>query len=72
MVHFTNREKELLFYCCSEMPYKEIAMRMGISMSTLSNYREELGVKLNVHTRVGLVLYAFKKGIVKVENLPGQ
>ena len=70
LVSLTAREKQLLFYCCSEMPYKEIALQMNISLNTLNNYRDELGIKLNVRSRVGLVLYAIKKGIVKVQDLP--
>lgn len=66
----THREKQLLFHCCSEKPYKEIALEMGISINTLNNYREELGNKLNIRSRVGLVIYAIKNGIVKVDDLP--
>lgn len=65
----TNREKEFLFYCCSELNYKEIALKMNISTNTVNNYRDVLGEKLNVRSRVGLVLYVIKNGIVKVEDL---
>ena len=70
LVNLTTRERQLLFYCCSEMLYKEIALQMNISLNTLNNYRDELGAKLGIRSRVGLVLYAIKKGIVRVEDLP--
>ncbi len=68
--NFTSREKEFIFYCCSEMTYKEIAVKMNISVKTVNNYREDIFEKLNLRNRVGLVLYAIKKGIVKVEDIP--
>ena len=60
------KDKELTFlkFCCSEMTYKEIAEKMFLSPKTLENYRESLFEKLEVKTRIGLVLYAIKEKIV--------
>ncbi|MFC0513375.1 response regulator [Mucilaginibacter angelicae] len=64
---FTDRETEFLKLACSEFSYKEIADQMCVSPRTVDNYRESLFLKLNLKTRTGLVLYAIKKKIYKVE-----
>jgi two-component system invasion response regulator UvrY len=59
-------EKEIIFLklVCSELTYKEIADKMYLSPRTIDGYRDALFFKLNIKTRVGLVLYAIKNGIV--------
>jgi DNA-binding NarL/FixJ family response regulator len=44
----------------------EIAKEMFVSERTVDGYRDALFKKLNVSTRVGLVLYAIRNGIVQV------
>jgi two-component system invasion response regulator UvrY len=61
-----QREIEFLKLCCTEMTYKEIADRMCLSPRTIDGYRDALFEKLSLKSRVGLVLYAIKNGIVKV------
>jgi two-component system invasion response regulator UvrY len=59
-------EKELLFLklCTSELTYKEIAARMYLSPRTIDDYRNNLFIKLNIKSRVGLVIFAIKNGLV--------
>ena len=61
-------EKELSFlqYACSEMTYKEIAIAMQASPRTVEGYRDDLLKKLNLQTRVGLVMFAIKNGLYKL------
>jgi two-component system, NarL family, invasion response regulator UvrY len=61
-----EREVEFLKLACTELTYKEIADQMFLSPRTIDGYRDSLFEKLNVRTRVGLVLYAMKNGIVHV------
>jgi len=61
-----DREIDFLKYACSEMTYKEIADKMYLSPRTIDGYRDALFEKLNCKTRVGLVMYAIKNGIVSV------
>ncbi|MDO6434237.1 response regulator transcription factor [Flavitalea sp. BT771] len=63
---FTLNERELEFLrlACTECTYKEIAEQMYLSPRTIDGYRDTLFEKLNVKTRVGLVLYAIRNGIV--------
>lgn len=60
------KEIEFLKLVCSEMTYKEIAERMFVSPRTVDGYRDDLFEKLGVKSRVGLVLFAIKNGIVKI------
>ena len=59
-----DRELTFLKMCCSEMTYKEIADKMCLSPKTIDGYRANLFEKLEAKSRVGLVLYAIKNGIV--------
>jgi two-component system, NarL family, invasion response regulator UvrY len=62
----STREIEFLKYACTEMTYKEIADKMFLSPRTIDGYRDDLFEKLNLKTRVGLVMYAIKNGIVQI------
>jgi two-component system invasion response regulator UvrY len=62
----TEREKEFLTFCATELTYKEIAMKMDVATRTVDNYRESLFEKLDIKSRVGLALYAIKNSFVKL------
>lgn len=61
-----DREIEFLKLACTELTYREIADKMHLSPRTIDGYRDTLFEKLHAKTRVGLVLYAIKNGIVNV------
>jgi two-component system invasion response regulator UvrY len=65
LVHLNEREIEFLKLACTEMTYKEIADRMFLSPRTIDGYRDALFEKLSAKTRVGLVMYAIRNGIVQ-------
>ena len=65
-VILNEKEREFLRWVCSELSYKEIAANRFISPRTADDYRQALFQKLKVHSRVGLVMYAIKHGIVAV------
>ncbi|HRH48579.1 MAG TPA: response regulator transcription factor [Panacibacter sp.] len=81
MVHLINKtdaekqnmplvlsERELLFLelCCTEKSYKEIADSMGIGTRSVETLRSNMFEKLETLSRVGLVMYSIRNGIVKV------
>ena len=66
LIHLSERETEFLKYSCTELTYKEIADKMFLSHRTIDGYRDALFEKLSVKTRVGLVMYAIKNGIVAI------
>jgi DNA-binding NarL/FixJ family response regulator len=59
-----EREIEFIKLACTEKTYKEIADGMCLSPKTIDGYRENLFQKLEIKTRIGLVLYAIKHKIV--------
>jgi DNA-binding NarL/FixJ family response regulator len=58
------REVEFLKLASTELTYKEIADHMSVSVRTVDGYRDVLFEKLNVKSRVGLVLYAIKNKLI--------
>jgi len=64
-VKLSDREIEFLNYAATELTYKEIGEKMFCSPRTVESYRDALFEKLNLKTRVGLVVYAIKNDIIK-------
>lgn len=65
-VKLKEREIEFLKLACTEKTYKEIAGEMFLSPKTIDGYREALFEKLEVRSRIGLVLYCIKNKIYRV------
>lgn len=65
-VLLTDKEIEFLKLCCTEKPYKEIADTMNISIRAAETLRSSLFEKLETLSRVGLVMYSIRSGIVKI------
>jgi two-component system, NarL family, invasion response regulator UvrY len=65
-VILNEKEREFLRWACTELSYKDIAGKMFLSPRTVDDYRASLFNKLKVHSRVGMVMYAIKNGIVEV------
>ena len=64
-----STEIEFLKLAATELTYKEIAQKMHLSPRTIDGYRDQLFEKLGIKSRVGLVIFAIKHGIVKIEDL---
>lgn len=62
----SDNELNFLRLSCSEKTYQEIANEMFKSEKTIDGYRAELFKKLNVSSRVGMVMYAIKNGFVQL------
>lgn len=62
----TEKEVNFIKLASSEMTYKNIADKMCLSEKTVDGYRARVYVKLDVSTRVGMVIRAIKEGIVKL------
>ena len=58
-----DREIEFIRLACSELTYREIADQMFLSPRTIDGYRDSVFLKLNIKTRVGIVLFAIKNNI---------
>ncbi len=62
----SKRELEFLKWACSELTYRAIADKMFVSPRTVDGYRDELFRKLDVKSRVGLVLFAIRHKLIEV------
>jgi len=60
----TDFDIEFIKLASQEMTYKEIAMAMGISPRKIDYYRITVFEKLDIQSRIGLVIYAVKNGII--------
>ena len=63
-IHLTEKEKKFLQLVCTDIPYKQIADELKLSEGTIDGYRAILFKKLNVQSRVGLVLEAIKRNLI--------
>ena len=59
----SEQELEFLKLACSDLTYKEIAQQMGLNPRSVDTLRDQLFVKLDVKSRVGLALVAIRQGI---------
>lgn len=66
VAQLTAKEIAFLKLACTEMNYKQIAAEMQLSSRTVEGYRDDLFKKLNVVSRVGLVIFSIKNGLYKV------
>jgi two-component system invasion response regulator UvrY len=64
IIKLNEREITFLKLACTEYTYKEIADKMFVSSRTVDGYRDNLFEKLDVKSRVGLVMYAIKNSII--------
>jgi two-component system, NarL family, invasion response regulator UvrY len=51
---------------CSDLTYKEVAQQMGLNPRSVDTLRDQLFVKLDVKSRVGLAMVALRHGIVSL------
>jgi len=66
LLKLNARELEFLRLAATEMTYKEIAEDMCISNRTVDGYRDALFERLQIKSRVGLVLYAIKNKLIEL------
>jgi len=60
----SDNELEFLKLACSDLTYKEIAQKMKLNPRSVDTLRDQLFIKLDVKSRVGLAMVAIKHGIV--------
>ena len=61
----TEREQEVLRYLAEGVSNDGIADALVISVKTVARHRENIMLKLKLHSRSELVRYAIRKGIIK-------
>lgn len=63
-IPLTKRETEILKLIAQENTNQQIADKLFISLRTVHSHRINLNQKLGVHNTAGLVIEAFKRGLV--------
>jgi two-component system response regulator NreC len=61
----TDREQEVLAHLADGASNAEIGETLSISPKTVARHRENIMRKLNLHSRIELVKYAIRKGIIR-------
>jgi two-component system response regulator NreC len=61
----TEREQEVLAHLADGASNQDIAETLNISPKTVARHRENIMRKLNLHSRLELVKYAIRKGIIQ-------
>lgn len=64
----TTREREVLHLAAEGYSHSETAARLGISPRTAETHRANLMRKLGIKTQTELVRYAFRRGILALEE----
>jgi DNA-binding NarL/FixJ family response regulator len=62
----TEHETEVLRLLTTEMSCKEIAQKLGVGLRTVETHKHNISMKLDIHTRQGLFLYAVDMGLMQM------
>jgi DNA-binding NarL/FixJ family response regulator len=68
----SDREKQVLKLVAEGHTHKEAADMLGISVKTVIAHQTNIGEKLDIYTRAGLVKFAIQKGIIKIDGITGE
>lgn len=63
----TPRQREILILIAEGKSMKQIARTLNISVKTVESHRAQLTERLEIHDIAGLVRFAIKMGLIKVE-----
>jgi two-component system response regulator NreC len=64
----TPREREVLILIAEGLSNAEIGEKLVISVKTVDRHRENIMRKLNMHSRIDLVKYAIKRGLLDLDE----
>ena len=64
----TARQREILSLIAEGKPTKRVALELNISVKTVESHRAQIMERLNIHDVAGLVRYAIKTGLVKIDQ----
>ncbi len=63
----TDRERQVLKLVAEGYTHKEVAEMLDISVKTVIAHQTNIGEKLGIHNRAGLIKFAIQKGIIKID-----
>ena len=65
----SEREKDVLIYIAKGLSNKEIAEALCLSVHTVATHRRNISNKLQIHTSVGLAIYAIANNLVDLQDV---
>ena len=65
----SDREKDVLIYIAKGQSNKEIAETLCLSVHTVATHRRNISNKLQIHTSVGLAIYAIANNLVDLQDV---
>jgi two-component system response regulator DegU len=68
-IPLTKREIEVIRMACKEYSSLEIAEKLFINVRTVETHRKKIMEKTESRNFIGVVLYALKNGLVRIEDL---
>lgn len=68
-LEFSPREIEIIRFTCMQMTAKQIGVKLNLSERTIEQYKSSVNKKIGSKNLVGLIKFALKFGIVKLEDL---
>ena len=71
-VIFSSREMEIIQMICEEKTTKEIGDRLNISARTAEEYRKRIRDKMEVKGTAGMVIYAIRNDLVRLDENQSQ
>ena len=67
--NMNENERKFLKLACSDLTYEQIAEKMFVSPKTVDGYRGAIFTKFNIKNRPGLIVFALKNELVKLEEI---
>lgn len=64
----SEEEIQFLNLACTELTYKEIAEKMNLKPRAIDSIRDQLFIKLDVKSRIGLAIVAISHGLVTLDT----
>jgi DNA-binding NarL/FixJ family response regulator len=65
---FTEKELEIIRFICSDLKSRDIGEHFNQSFRTIEGYRQKIMQKMKVNGTAGIVLFAIKNGIYRIEK----
>ncbi|HXS37144.1 MAG TPA: response regulator transcription factor [Flavipsychrobacter sp.] len=71
--HFSDKEREFLKYCATDLKYGEIALKMHTTVKALDGYRNRLSEKLQINgSRITFALFSIQYGFAQIAVIPAE
>lgn len=66
----TPRQREVLTLLAQGFAIKEVAFRLQLSVKTVETHRAQLMERLGIRDLPGLVIYALRHGLIRIDDVP--